>query len=369
MRPDSFMTPLCNRTRTSALSPETLSRRPPTSLRAMWGRPFFLVSSERSPAPQSVTVWCLVFYAPVLRVSPTYSQIFVSNLRFTLQRLCVSTRMIMGSSSVITFTVSAISKMQTPCTPTGRTLWFDIDTAAGIAAVSCFGDLSGTDLSTVDPVAARLYSNVVGEQHRDKMRFHNRCLNLYTIFCKRFMPKPLCFRLEASVAEAVRTAMAANLPSGPEQSDPDHATGSGSTRGSTTDSGEPGVSVGAGSATRMQMMEATDGAPEDSEDTQGLFASTSNDSNATVVAPDPYATIWPGIAAAGTPLDDTADGKAAAKAGIERAFPSLYQNNYPVEFLRDYHHNLVSTGIILLHLGAALNAANTASSTAVRFEV
>ncbi|KAJ7449790.1 hypothetical protein FB451DRAFT_1286547 [Mycena latifolia] len=223
-----------------------------------------------------------------------------------------------------------------PCT--GQLFWFDLDTAPGKIAITDFGDLVNETTST--PATARLFSNSAGIQPISSSSFTLRCLNLYIVFCKRFMLGSEKSKIRIAVAEAARIAAGVH-PSTVAGSAPAPRTGA------IGDGGKPVGSSGGGGAGSS---EADDGS---------LPASTSSDSNTTsrtLAQENMFTSIWPGIMNADQAPDTTKEELAAAKAGIERAFPHLFCDNFDPEFLQSYHDDKVLSGILLLHLGAAIQA-------------
>ncbi|KAJ7109778.1 hypothetical protein C8R44DRAFT_743162 [Mycena epipterygia] len=224
--------------------------------------------------------------------------------------------------------------------PTGDLLWLDKKNQNNRHAISDFGLLSNIPLPL--PPADRLFSNPQGHQPMDKPRFFPRCLHLYLVFCRRFMPIATKSAIVAAVAEATRLAELASRPNQTMDIDVSNPTTNEDPQGDTGGT--------------LHLPPSND----QLTDADVIPANTSNGSNSskiTVTHHDVYADIWKSIILASSDWVSDCDEKERAfiKESLEDVFPRWKPDNLPFEELFGRHKELVLKAILLLHLGAQLH--------------
>ncbi|KAJ7102411.1 hypothetical protein B0H15DRAFT_814501 [Mycena belliarum] len=194
----------------------------------------------------------------------------------------------------------------------GTSLWFDIPTSSCHHAQMDFGELAlDPGIAFLQQTNKTLFFNPHGKRDRDLHRLFMKNLDLYLIFCQRFMPAFLRQELISAVATATRQAKTTE--------------GNGSNSGNS----DPPTST-----------------------------STSNTSNSDVINKDLYEDVWASLSIADRPPDGPDDddelAKSQLKTTIEGVFPHLVSADLPVEDLQEYHKRRVFDAVCLLHLGACI---------------
>ncbi|KAJ6590032.1 hypothetical protein DFH09DRAFT_1140717 [Mycena vulgaris] len=226
--------------------------------------------------------------------------------------------------------------MVDPCS--GIQLWLNLDTRNIFSAIASFGALEESDTPAASAPESGFYSNKGGIQPFDRARFFPRTLAFYTTFAKKFMPKDLRAKTVGNVSKTTSNVM--------------------------TKEGYP--------STEDVSIEAFEGEGEEAEPRGSasgeildapIRPSKSDESDLTVGRTDAYSDVWFEVADARffSPKyenlnDEEEEDLQAYKERMEALHPLVGPKGFTAGELEAHHRNVVVQAILLLHVGAAIQA-------------